>query len=819
MRSSSEPLPPTRRSAGRAGDPLRWRSGPAAAAAALAVFWVVLVAGLRNKSPTYDEVAHAAAGYAYWHFGDYRLQPENGQLPQRAAGLPLALSTSPLPAPDPVAWRDSDDWQLGYQWLFRSHRDAASLASGGRMACGLFAVALGALVFAWSRRLFGGAGAMVSLLLFALNPTILANGALMTSDTAAALFFLGSTWALWGVLTRVTPGRVVLSTLLLSGLFLTKVSALLIVPVAALAAVARLVDGRPLDVALGPWARRLSTRGGQALAFAAVALVHAVAAVALIWASYGFRYSAFSDGAGRFRQPWEYLLAKPGPAPLLKAVGLSEAQRGQVQSILVSTGATEAVWTNRTLDAVAAIRQQVLSPEQGQHLYALLARPSPETWVRAVEAVRGHHLLPEAWIYGFTDVYRRSQVRPAFLNGEFRLRGWPWFFPYTFLVKTPLALFAIMALSLGALDWAAFGPFPGRRRALWERLYPTIPLWLLLAVYWAAAVASHLNIGHRHLLPVYPPLFILCGASGTWLKGWLGPAPARGRAMGAVLIALLAALFVETACFFPNYLAYFNGIVTPRAAYRHLVDSSLDWGQELPAIRAYLDHHVGAPGSAYLSYFGTASPDYYGIRARPLFSVAGLDGRDRPDWKTFFIAPEDLQARVPELREQYADCDLLGMQRLGDVVAVTFLRKPEDLGFHAGTYLVSASMLEPVNFSLQGPWGPWNEHYEATYQELDEAVRPLENPDRKVRMAALRLHRSGEWPVLLERFEEYRFGRLTAYLRHREPDDLINASVLVYRITEGDLEKALRGPAPELGPDARSAEMGKLPKNGSESLP
>jgi hypothetical protein len=174
---------------------------------------------------------------------------------------------------------------------------------------------------------------------------------------------------------------------------------------------------------------------------------------------------------------------------------------------------------------------------------------------------------------------------------------------------------------------------------------------------------------------------------------------------------------------------------------------------------------------------------------------------------------------VPELREQYADYDLLGMQRLGDVVAVAFLRKPENLALHAGTYLVSASMLQPVNFSLQGPWGPWNERYEATYRELDGAVRPLENPDRKVRVAALRLHRSGEWPVLLERFEEYRFGRLTAYLRHREPDDLINASVLVYRLTEEDLKSALGGPAPELGPDERSAEMEKLPRNGSESLP
>lgn len=88
MKSTPEPEPTIGRSAAGVGDPWRWAFGPAPAAAVLAIFWVVMVASLREKSPTYDEVAHAAAGYAYWHFGDYRLQPENGQLPQRAAGFP-----------------------------------------------------------------------------------------------------------------------------------------------------------------------------------------------------------------------------------------------------------------------------------------------------------------------------------------------------------------------------------------------------------------------------------------------------------------------------------------------------------------------------------------------------------------------------------------------------------------------------------------------------------------------------------------------------------------------------------------------------------
>ncbi len=800
-------------------------TGLPAACVVLAIFSVLLLASVRSKSPTYDEVAHVAAGYSYWHFGDYRLQPENGQLPQRLAGIALALSPTPLPAPDPSAWRDSDDWLLGYQWLFRSGRDPGSIAAQGRLCCALFAVALGALVWTWSRRLFGPAGAMVSLLAYALSPIVLANGALMTSDTASALFFLAATGGIWGVLGRVTPLRVASSALILSALFLTKVSALLILPIAAVLVAARLADGRPLAASGLGKIREVAGRGHQALLFLLVLGIHALVVVAVLWASYGFRYSAFADKGSegrRFRQPWEYLLAKPGPAAALRALDLSSEQKAQVQSILVSSGASEAVWSNRTLDAMAAVRRDVLSAAQAARLDGIISRPSPEAWVRGVEAARRLHFLPEAWIYGFTDVYRRSQVRPAFLNGQFRLQGWREFFPYTFLVKTPLSVFALMALALAAALGGAGARRAAPGRPLWMRAFPALPLVSLIVIYAAAAVASHLNIGHRHLLPLYPPVFILCGAAGEWLCA--SPLAGRERGWGARALAAatgvsLVALMVETVSFFPNYLAYFNGIVNPREAYRHLVDSSLDWGQELPAVRAYLEQHHARDDSTYFSYFGTSSPESYGIRARPLFSVAGLDNRDQQDWKNIFIPVEGAQEKIDELRQTLARYDLLGAQRLGDTVVATFLKKPEELALGAGTYLVSASMLQPVNFDLQGPWGPWNRRYEATYRELDLAVRPLLSPSPSERITALRLHRAGEWPMLLDRFEEYRFGRLSAYLRHREPDDEINFSVLVYRLTSSELELALNGPPPELADDVLSEEKAKLPANGSDDVP
>ena len=809
MNTRENPAPATEGGAAPGPAWARALTGPGAACTVLALFWVLMAASLRDKSLTYDEVAYAAAGYSQWHFGDYRLQPENGLVPERVAGLAMALSLSPFPAPEPAAWRDAEQWRVGHQWLYRSGRDAESLGAEGRMGCGLFAVALGAVVWAWSRRLFGPLGGMLSLLLFVLNPTVLANGALMTSDTAAALFLAASAWAIWTALERLTLGRVLLSALIMGALFLTKMSALLIVPVALLLVGARLADGRPLGVSLGGFRRELASRAQQAMAVCAAALVHAFAVVAIVWAGYGFRYSAFADPgaeAGRFRFPWEYLLAKPGPLSALRSLDLTEAQRAQAQAILASNGATDDIWTNRALDAEEAIRRAVLTPEQGRRLDAALAEPSPVAWVRAVEAARRHRLLPEAWLYGFTDVYRRSQVRPAFLNGDFRLRGWPSFFPYTFLVKTPLSVFAVLALSLAAVDWRGRRAGGENRGRGWAGLRGTAPLWALFGVYWAAALASHLNIGHRHLMPVYAPMFVLCGISARWFEAGRGPARAAAVALGLALVLMAA----ETARFFPNYLAYFNRIVPPRSAYRHLVDSSLDWGQDLPAVRAYVDGHAEG-GPFYFSYFGTASPDYYGIRAFRLFSVAGLDGQRRPDWQNVFMAPDDAEATLRALREEWPDHDLLGMQHLGDTVVATLLKKPERLRLGPGTYLISATMLQPVNFALTGPWGHWSRRTEDSYQELSAAVRPLMSSVTADRVAALVRRNSGEWPPLLERFEQYRFGRLTAYLRQREPDNEINGTVMVYRLSEADLSRALEGPPAELGPDDRERETLGLP--------
>ncbi len=109
-------------------------------------------------------------------------------------------SRPPIPLPGDCPMREP--WAISGLIAWGTIR--ARWLSGGRAMCALLAVALGGLVWWSSRRIFGPLGGLVSLLLFVLDPTVLANGPLMTSDTACALFFPASSLGVWGVLRRIS---------------------------------------------------------------------------------------------------------------------------------------------------------------------------------------------------------------------------------------------------------------------------------------------------------------------------------------------------------------------------------------------------------------------------------------------------------------------------------------------------------------------------------------------------------------------------------------------------------------------------------------
>jgi hypothetical protein len=208
-----------------------------------------------------------------------------------------------------------------------------------------------------------------------------------------------------------------------------------------------------------------------------------------------------------------------------------------------------------------------------------------------------HHLLPNACVHGFLRGQSKAQSRSAYLAGEQSSTGWWYFFPVAILIKTPLALLAVALAGLGLA-----------LRGAWRERWPLFVL-VPIIVYLGAAMEGRLNIGLRHVLPLYPFMLIAAGAAIAWIV--------RRSQARWLWLAVPALALAEVAPVAPDWLAFFNVLVGgPAHGDQYLVDSNLDWGQELKNLKRWTDDH--GIEQIYLAYFGSALPAYYGLKSTPL---------------------------------------------------------------------------------------------------------------------------------------------------------------------------------------------------------
>ena len=279
----------------------------------------------------------------------------------------------------------------------------------------------------------------------------------------------------------------------------------------------------------------------------------------------------------------------------------------------------------------AAIRRKALTPKTAASILALLvasawlaiwaiygfryAPSASPTWLydfqsdpqvhaevptlaSVVTWIDRHHLFPNAFSQGFLFGQAKAQIRPAYLLGQISDRGWWYYFPLAFLLKTPVSLLVLMAggLAFAVVRWRRSGPD--------DLVFVLLPI----GVYLAAAMASRLNIGNRHLLPIYPLALLLVALVASELLA------ARAQAARYVLAGLVGVAALEFGSNYPDHLAFFNVLAGgPDHGSEYLVDSNLDWGQDLKPLKAWMD--ARAVTHINLAYFGTAFPPYYGMNA------------------------------------------------------------------------------------------------------------------------------------------------------------------------------------------------------------
>jgi hypothetical protein len=206
--------------------------------------------------------------------------------------------------------------------------------------------------------------------------------------------------------------------------------------------------------------------------------------------------------------------------------------------------------------------------------------------------------VPEAYLRGI-DQQRKimEQDHPVYLDEVWQLHGFPTYYLAAITYKTPLGMLALFVLAVVSLAYRLPG---GRRwRTTFSILIPAGSLLLLASL-------QNMQLGLRYILPTLALAGVFIGRSalrfaqpGAWPFKFLTILAA---------IASLAGLRNH-----PYELAYFNEFAGgPENGYRHLVDSNLDWGQDLQGLKDWID--ANKAGEIGLAYFGTVPPEALGIR-------------------------------------------------------------------------------------------------------------------------------------------------------------------------------------------------------------
>jgi len=644
---------------------------------ALLVLCVVLaVTSLRKDSVTFDETSHLTAGLSYWVTGDYRLTPDHPPLAQLWAAIPLLLTDHGWSV-DLPGWRESNFWLVGRSW-FAGTPDIHRLLCYARSMIVLLLLATCWLTFTIARSLWGRTGGLLALTLAVLSPTLLAHGRLVTTDLPATLLFLLVIYSYARLVDKLTIARFAWAALSLAALSLTKFSWPLVLPALLIMASLAVLrkpkttsgendSGKSVNLMSLHW---LSTRARRGAVTLGIAILSGVVVWLAIWSAFSWRYSPYKSNA--------------------------EAEfQTDGQPLAVSHRMTDdKAW------------RDVLSDDGGQPLRS--AASIIVRWARNI------HLLPEAYLFGLAYTDKTTQQRDAYFLGDISNTGWRSYFPIAFLIKTPIA--TMILILLGAV---ASIKYHDRR----TKSPLAVGLVVFLVVYVMAMLTSRINIGHRHLTPIYPLLFILAGACARW---------ATHRAGRVIIASMIVWLVGANAWIYPQYLSYFNELVGgPSQGYKYLADSNVDWGQDMLRLSDYMKAESLGADEVKLAWFGMVDPSVYGV-----------------------------------------DCEMLPSSAP--------FGKPASLV--GGTYIVSVTQLLGV-YAREVRDDYWQDsHNQEMFQQIGSLYESV-LAGRELKVSPK------QWQQLSQNWWYLRSCLLLNHLQKREPDGRIGYSMLIFHLTNDDVQR------------------------------
>ncbi len=530
--------------------------------ALLVIMLAVEITGAMQKSQIIDEAPHIAAGYSYLTTNDFTLNPEHPPLIKMLSAFPL-LFMNLDPIEENPGWQRNEQWSAGQYLLYNNRIDHFWLLFWARLPIMLLSILLGLIIFKWSKDLFGPLGGLIALLFYAFDPTVIAHSRWITTDLGIAAFMIAALYFFSRFMRKPTLLRAVIFSLVFGLALVAKFSAVILIPLIIMYLIIAKLQGWPRNT-LPP------DEMNKAFSIKKLVLFTAVIGFLVVWATYGFEVKVpYSD-------PEVSAAFAPGKSQ-------QEFDKPWLKFINIAT------------DTETGLGQ----------LTENLAKKIP---IPAFTYAKGFAVLANHNYWGHT----------SYLLGNHSDVGWWYYFIIAFLVKTPLVTLLLTFLLLALfIKWLintikkSVRQKPEAKLTQFFVQLKDIRLdWYIIiltpTLYLIWTLTSKLNLGVRHLLPVYPFIFVMIG--------WLTRLAIKkyARPIKSALAIGLVFYVAMSLSIYPNYLSYFNVAVGgPDQGHKYLLDSNIDWGQELYALKNYIDRHN--LGKIYFHYFGTAYPEAYGI--------------------------------------------------------------------------------------------------------------------------------------------------------------------------------------------------------------
>ncbi|QDU38341.1 hypothetical protein Mal4_26680 [Maioricimonas rarisocia] len=479
-----------------------------ALAAVVVVHVGLLVYGASIHGPGWDEVGHIPAGLSHWHTGRFDLYRVNPPLIRMVATAPLIFRDVG------VEWRwnppyefDRPEWDLGRDMIEANGPGYMTLLRAARLACLPFALLALWIIWRWSRELFGEAGGMLSVTVWAFSPLVLTNAQLMTPDAGAAALGLAACYAFRRWLLRRTLGRAFLAGVVLGLVELTKFTWVILVAV------------WPLQWLLHRWIVRPSVPWRTDAGHLAIIML-----VALYVINTGYGFEGTLKPLGDYQFYSDALAGERDGEDRFEAPGNRFAQTPLA-----------AIPVPLPVNVLLGIDRQKLDFE-----------------------------------FDF----------PSYLRGEWRRKGWWYYYSYGLLVKEPVGFLLLGLLAAGSVLTLGI-----TRNGLAEAV-------ALLTAPLALFVFVSLQTGfNHHLRYVLPSVAFVAVAIGVCCAR-----PQRHPRLAAAGWVLAAAGVLASLAEFPHTHSFFNMLAGgPLNGHRHLLNSNIDWGQDILLLEKWARENPDRP--------------------------------------------------------------------------------------------------------------------------------------------------------------------------------------------------------------------------------